>query len=758
MKRNFPIFALAALSLVLLISCGSPTPPPPAFSSEIWITHSVIKNIAENKALRNDTAKKMGPGILELVEQYKENGASFKIPTFVLGKEDLVQLSLARKDGYQRVFVYIYRDSTITSEKTLLNDLAALGLLIIDSLNNPDANIVRQMDINPNVPFIQARIKMKFSPSTGTTMIERIAGLESVSQITLVTEPFRSAPSGATAFAPQPPDTFPMPHVSNGGAGIVVGVMSDDCGSNDAVPNLPSFLQQAKNQNAINVNDFPIPNGDNLAEHRTHEGLAMMEVVHSVAPWASVTFASAAGPGEAGIVTFTNNIDRLASSCQVITDDILYPEEPMFEDGDIAKAMERNSRDHQTVFVSAAGNWSKNVYSFRFKPTSTSMPVGRAFSWLTQKIHNNSNGDYRKNFEILPGRGVDVVLQWDERWGHSANDYDLYLVDIATSSIVAASASNQTGGQNPFEHLWYNYSPCWGEKGFKIVISAYSVDTNYKPKMKLLIRGITSSAEMAMSIVGHQASDSVLACSAMNYDADLTTEVGSSQGPFVGSDVTRKKPDVSGLDGAPTTVFAPFTGTSAAAPYVAGIAALMLSTQKTAGVVFKSADVRDFIRKACISGSGGFSTISGNGRSDVFRTVSGWLDYVDHHFASGNKYTARFADGVATIDIPSAGGSGNNMLVGVNINNYTPGEVITLRKNGADIAQLIDASGTFDGNSLRLIFDNNAPPPAAGTRKKRGYYKPFAGALPPVGAFPGTWSVAASGSAKIQNWGILLTP
>ena len=82
------------------------------------------------------------------------------------------------------------------------------------------------------------------------------------------------------------------------------------------------------------------------------EGTAMLEIIHSLAPGASLYFATAHG----GIASFAQNIrDLQAAGCRVIVDDVLYFSESPFQDGPIAQAVSDVSAAG-VLYFSAAGN------------------------------------------------------------------------------------------------------------------------------------------------------------------------------------------------------------------------------------------------------------------------------------------------------------------------------------------------------------------------------------------------------------------
>src|SRR4029077_18212627 len=139
------------------------------------------------------------------------------------------------------------------------------------------------------------------------------------------------------------------------GTGIDVGVLSDsfnclggaaaDVASGDLSP--VSVVQE-----------------DPACSSATDEGRAMLQIVHDLAPGASLLFATA----DNGIASFAQNIQTLASlGAKVIVDDVIYFSEPMFQDGIIAQAVD-NVVATGVAYFSAAGNDARNAYSSAFRP------------------------------------------------------------------------------------------------------------------------------------------------------------------------------------------------------------------------------------------------------------------------------------------------------------------------------------------------------------------------------------------------------
>ena len=88
----------------------------------------------------------------------------------------------------------------------------------------------------------------------------------------------------------------------------------------------------------------------------------MLELIRDLAPGASLAFATANG----GQANFANNIRALANPAEgdatVIVDDAGYLNEPMFQDGVIAQAIDEVVTTRGVSYFSAAGNRNGQAY------------------------------------------------------------------------------------------------------------------------------------------------------------------------------------------------------------------------------------------------------------------------------------------------------------------------------------------------------------------------------------------------------------
>ncbi len=151
------------------------------------------------------------------------------------------------------------------------------------------------------------------------------------------------------------------------GKGVRVGVLSDsyDCLAGPFDPGAP-FTRAAEDiangdlpGDVLVLKDLAVfPNGN-----CSDEGRAMMQLIHDVAPGASQAFYTAFVSQE----DFAAGIRALAAAgSKVIVDDVIYYAEPMFEDGIIAQAVDDVYKDGVAYF-SAAGNDERKSYESKFR-------------------------------------------------------------------------------------------------------------------------------------------------------------------------------------------------------------------------------------------------------------------------------------------------------------------------------------------------------------------------------------------------------
>ena len=262
------------------------------------------------------------------------------------------------------------------------------------------------------------------------------------------------------------------------GAGVTVGVLSSsyDCYSVYAagqgmtfngVPDPPpggttgyapnGFLADA----AADVTSGALPAGVNVLEEAgangvspgcvttfgyplqlpyTDEGRAMLQIVHVVAPSAGLAFYTAVN-SEAD---FANGILKLASAtssggagAKVITDDVGYFDEPFFQDGLIAQAIDTVA-SQGVAYFSAAGNDGNLAYDNtapKFTIAGSGSQAGEMLLNFDASAATSAPALTVHVPPLFPGEFIAAVLQWDQPYLTGAYPGNAGTTPGATSQL-----------------------------------------------------------------------------------------------------------------------------------------------------------------------------------------------------------------------------------------------------------------------------------------------------------------------------------
>ncbi|RLG23700.1 hypothetical protein DRN85_08890, partial [Methanosarcinales archaeon] len=397
---------------------------------------------------------------------------------------------------------------------------------------------------------------------------------------------------------------------SQNGSGLKVGIISDGVDSRAT---------------AQATNDLP-PDGSGLTVLSNtlggDEGTAMLEIVHDMVPDADLYFHDCG----ANVIAFNNAIDALvAAGCDIICDDIGWITQPFFEDGMIASHLTSVLASNDIIYVSSAGNSGQEHYQGDYYPIPSS--TQHDFS------HGGTTGNYLY-LNMSAGSSVRIVLQWNDKFGSSGNDYNLGLYSYGSSSYVATSVNTQDGDDDPLEFISYTVPGGTVTGDYAIVVDKYSgvgktLEVFIYPRNGAWV--YTNNINATDSIFGHKAVPGAIAVGAIaaSDPGNDDIEVFSSQGPVTisyPSPVSRSKPDLCGVDGVSVTGAggfpSPFYGTSAAAPHIAAIAAQIWSAFPG-----KSGDeISTMLYDSSVDlGDRGYDNVFGYGRADAlyaFKSVS----------------------------------------------------------------------------------------------------------------------------------------
>ena len=312
-----------------------------------------------------------------------------------------------------------------------------------------------------------------------------------------------------------------------------------------------------------------------LSSGKGKEGTVMLEILHETSPGAELYFHSAGS----NKLEFNRAVDALiAEGCQIICDDVGWPDEPFFEDGIVASHIKEVIESQGILYVSAAGNDAGRHYQGMFFDNGS--------GW-----HDFSSGTgTSKNIymDVSPGEKVTVVLQWNDPWNCSENDYDLYLYDCCSGKEIAASEKVQSGTETPLEYIKYvNREEAVQTLGISVKKHSGEdriLEVYIYPNSSVKVHSDNLVEED--SVFGHPAVQGVICVGAVDSGNPDNRSIApySSRGPvsiYYPRYELRNKTDISGpgsvrVSGTNGTGSF-FMGTSASAPSVAGVGALIWS-------------------------------------------------------------------------------------------------------------------------------------------------------------------------------------
>ncbi len=411
------------------------------------------------------------------------------------------------------------------------------------------------------------------------------------------------------------------------GAGVKVGVLSD---SYNNLGGASAGVASGELPGATNPNGFttPITVLADMSSGGSDEGRAMLEIIHDVAPGAQLYYYTAFQ----GVAEFAAGIRALADAgCKVIVDDVSYYNEPVFQDGIIAQAVDYAVNIKGASYFSSAANSSDQSYEAPYQ-ASTFQPFNDG-----QTAHNFGTTANPIYFLPINGSSRQVTFQWDEPFlsaGNgspgSASDLNIYVCTYNSTTmqytVVNQSVTNNIGS-DALET--FNFNNVNLSNKYIVVTKKTGPDPT---RVKIIgHRGLTWDLTpsnivgiRAGTCVGHHNATGAIACGAASYDKTPdfgvnppeiesysskggTSIIFSPDGLRLPTPDIRMKPEITAPDNANTSFFISgydyepdgfpnFSGTSAAAPHAAAVAALMYQANSS----ISPAIVRTQLINSCV--------------------------------------------------------------------------------------------------------------------------------------------------------------
>ena len=363
---------------------------------------------------------------------------------------------------------------------------------------------------------------------------------------------------------------------------------------------------------SVTVKNFVDGETDPQVDGTTKHGTACAEIIHDIAPAATLYLAKISTNLDlqeaVAWLKDTHQVDIISTSMGWYN---LTPGDGTGEFADLVQA----ARDAGILWVTAASNdreahWGGLYYD----PGNT----GYHYYNATQNVNFFGPGDGNA-YAIPAGKRVTVFLRWND-WSSVNQDYDLYLLRWSGSAwtIIARGENYQNGGagQTPTEYVTAVTSGSATPYGFGIK----RYNSNRAVNLEVFAPQVARLDEIlhARSLANLADAPRALTVAALDVVAPYPQEPYSSEGPTNGPGGAETggftKPDLAGFANVSTESYGvtnKFNGTSAAAPHVAGAAALV----KGAYPAYAPGQVQTFLEgRAVDMGPAGMDTVYGHGR------------------------------------------------------------------------------------------------------------------------------------------------
>jgi len=473
---------------------------------------------------------------------------------------------------------------------------------------------------------------------SGLLPIEQVDKLSALKQLKFARPTYLKTNIGATTsqgdqvmFSDDAKSTFKIT-----GAGNKIGVLSD---SYNTLGGAEAGIKSGDLPGTANPNGYFHPIQvleDLLPGEGIDEGRAMMEIIHDVAPGAELAFHTAF-LGQASFAE--GIMELADEGADVIVDDVFYFAEPFFQDGIITQAVDYVASKNVSYFSSAGNSGHDSYEApFRPVANEIVLPVefeseeGTVIEPSTYVFHDFDPGpgeDIFQEISFAPGsNSFTISFQWDEPFASvcevcpgSSSDLDVFIALEEDTETILYNLSSYFGNidSDPFEIVSVGFSNAEPISLYLLIGKYVDGEAGQGPDPNIIkyisFDGgtIVDDPTFSSTVVGHSNGEYTQSVGASFffrnplyfpeiYPLPAINDYSSLGGTPILFDtegnriepLVRNNPDFTGPDAGNTTFFIPgvfigfevpgttepdefpqFTGTSASAPHVAAVAALM---------------------------------------------------------------------------------------------------------------------------------------------------------------------------------------
>ncbi len=293
-------------------------------------------------------------------------------------------------------------------------------------------------------------------------------------------------------------------------------------------------------------------------EGKDLHGIAVAEIVHSLAPEASLLMAAIEDE-----IGFAQAVDWLLENrVQVIQVSLGWA--GLFPGDGSAKMSQQLDRARQqgALPIVSVGNFARSHHAAMLNPDTKSLQRFGPNNQTSLKLTAESSNPW-------------VALRWDENWEHPQTNLDLYLYDEAGQLI--GSSRNEQGGNSPKPPT--ELVPFKAQTGQNFYVQVRMLGKAPPTPLRLHIFAYNATVEFSTadgSVATPGDARGVISVGAVDWHNDKVEDY-SSRGPTQDG---RAKPEIMGPSQIHSRAYGPdtiFLGTSASAPQVSGTAALLWS-------------------------------------------------------------------------------------------------------------------------------------------------------------------------------------